>query len=79
MDNFNSYKKIFMDTFALDEDKVNENITMENTELWDSVGHINLVATVEDVFHIEMTLEEMSEFISFEAGIGILRKYGINI
>ena len=79
MDNFKSYKKIFMETFALEEDKVNENVTMENTELWDSVGHINLVATVEDVFHIEMTLDEMSELISFEAGIEILRKYGIEI
>ncbi len=79
MDNFNSYKKIFMETFALEDDKAYKDITMENIELWDSVGHINLVATVEDVFHIEMTLEEMSEFTSFEAGMCILKKYGIEI
>ena len=77
MDNFISYKKIFMETFALDE--VNEDVSMEKTELWDSVGHINLIATIEDVFHIEMTLEEMSGFISFKDGMEILRRHDIKI
>lgn len=79
MNNMQEYKRIFVELFSLDENEVNEGIVMENVELWDSVGHVNLVATIEDTFHIEMTIEEMSELVSFEAGIVILRKYGVDI
>lgn len=79
MNNLKTYKQIFMDIFSMGEDDINEETAMESVELWDSVGHVNLVATVEDTFNIEMTIEEMSEFTSFEAGKEILRNYGIDI
>lgn len=79
MNNNEKYVQIFMEIFSLGENEVNEETTMENIELWDSVGHVNLVATVEDTFGVEMTIDEMSEFTSFEAGKGILRKYGVDI
>lgn len=79
MDNLTKYRQIFQDSFSLREEDFNEQLTMEAVELWDSVGHINLVATVEDTFGIEMTIEEMSEFVSYEKGLDILRGYGIEI
>ena len=79
MEALRQYKEIFMDIFSLSEEEIGENTVMENVELWDSVGHVNLVATVEDTFGIEMTIEEMSEFVSFEEGLTILSRYGIDI
>ncbi len=79
MNNKEKYIQIFTDIFSLEEKDLNETTTMENIELWDSVGHVNLVATVEDTFGVEMTIDDMSEFVSFEAGKEILRKYGVEI
>jgi len=79
MDNLIKYNQIFMDSFSLKEEELEGNPTMEAVELWDSVGHVNLVATVEDTFGIEMTIEEMSEFVSYAKGLDILRGYGIEI
>lgn len=73
------YKDIFMRVFFLSEDELGENPAMTNVELWDSVGHINLIAELEDAFNIEITIEEMSELVSYEKGKEILEKHGINL
>lgn len=73
------YKDIFMRVFFLSEDELGENPAMTNIELWDSVGHINLIAELEDAFNIEITIEEMSELVSYEKGKEILEKHGINL
>lgn len=46
---------------------------------WDSVGHMELVAELEDAFDISMDTDDIIEFNSFEAGIKILAKYNILI
>ncbi|MBE5884350.1 MAG: acyl carrier protein [Lachnospiraceae bacterium] len=79
MENLELYKQAFIETFTLREDEIGENTTMDNIELWDSVGHINLVVSIEMAFDIEMSLEDVSALTSFEGGKEILKKYGIDI
>lgn len=75
MNYIEKYNKIFIKIFSLTEDDLNKNPTMDDIELWDSVGHINLIAEIEDKFDIEITVDEMSEFTSYEKGIELIRKH----
>ncbi len=79
MNCFEEYKNIFMRVFSLSEEELEKNPSMTDVELWDSVGHINLIAELEDAFNIEITIDEMSEFISYEKGWEILGQHGIPV
>jgi len=46
---------------------------------WDSVGHMGMIAALEDVFGIMMETEDIIEFASYTVGIEKLKKYGIEI
>ena len=46
---------------------------------WDSVGHMALVARLEDAFDIMMEMDDIIDLSSFEKGKEILRKYDVEI
>ena len=54
-----------------------EKYTNVFVELWDSVGHMTLIAALEDTFDIMMETDDIVDFSSFEKGKEILEKYGI--
>lgn len=47
---------------------------------WDSVGHMGLIAALEDAFDIMMDTDDIIDFSSFEKGKEILSKdeYGVS-
>ncbi len=45
-----------------------------NTEAWDSVASVTLVATIEEEFGIEMEIQDLVELISFEKVLDYLQK-----
>ena len=50
----------------------------QGIEQWDSVGHMGLVAALEDVFDIMMDTDDIIDFSSYEKGKEILtQNYGI--
>jgi len=46
---------------------------------WDSVGHMTLVAHLEEAFDIMMEMDDIIDLSSFEKGKEILRKYDVDI
>lgn len=46
---------------------------------WDSVGHMQLVAQLEDAFDIMIDMDDIIDLSSFEKGKEILRKYDVEI
>lgn len=46
---------------------------------WDSVGHMALVANLEDQFDIMMEMDDIIDLSSFDKGKEILRKYDVEI
>ena len=46
---------------------------------WDSVGHMNMIAKLEQEFKISMEMDDIIDFSSFKTGIKILKKYKIKI
>ena len=49
------------------------------SKAWDSVGHMALVAALEDAFDIMLEMDDIIDLSSFEKGKEILRKYAVEI
>ena len=79
MENKEKYQKVFMDSFSLKEDQLNEKLVYESVSDWDSVGHMGMIAELEEVFNIELETDDIIDFSSYEKGKEILNKYDVNI
>ena len=77
MSNIEKYNDVLCETFQLTEDKL-AGLKYQCVELWDSVGHMSLVAALEDAFDIMMETDDIIDFSSYEKGIEILKeKYNV--
>lgn len=77
MSNLKKYNDVFCETLQLAEDKL-AGLTYQSVELWDSVGHMTLVAALEDAFDIMMETDDIIDLSSYEKGIEILKgKYDV--
>ena len=77
MSNKKDYDKVFIETFDLDEKKLNAKLEYNSIEAWDSIGHMQMVAELEDIFNIEFEMDDIINFSSYDKGIELLAKYGV--
>jgi acyl carrier protein len=68
-----------MTSFTIDESAFENNIEYNSIPAWDSIGHMSLVAELEEVFEISMDIDDIIEFSSYNKGIEILLKYEVSI
>lgn len=78
MTNLDKYNKIFIDTFGVEESLL-ESLEYQQIESWDSVGHMGLIAAIEDEFDIMMDTDDIIDFNSYNKGKELLSKYDINL
>lgn len=78
MNNKEKYVNAFVEALEVSADKV-EGLEYQAIPQWDSVGHMGLVAAVEDAFDIMMDTDDIIDFNSFEKGIELLKKYDVEI
>lgn len=76
MSNLEKYNLAFTETLGVDESKLPE-LTYGEIVEWDSVGHMSLIAAIEDSFDIMMETDDIIDLSSYEKGKEILAKYGI--
>jgi hypothetical protein len=74
MNNIEKYNNAFTNTFMVETDKL-PGLKYQAIETWDSVGHMALMAALEDSFAIEMDIDDIIAFSSYEVGQEILSKY----
>lgn len=72
------YNQCFMDLFQVSEDVLPE-LEYQSIKAWDSVGHMNLISIIEEEFDIEMDIDDITEFSSFDKGKYIVSKYGVGL
>ena len=77
--NKEKYDKAFMEAFDIQEESLGSDLEFESITDWDSIGHMNLIAELEDAFDISMEMDDIIDFSSYLKGIEILRKYEIKI
>ena len=78
MSNLEKYNNAFTETFEITEDQLPD-LKYQDINAWDSVGHMTLVAAIEDAFDIMMDTDDIIDFSSYEKGKEILAKadYGV--
>ena len=76
MTNVEKYNNVFMENLQIAEDKLT-GLQYQGVELWDSVGHMSLVAALEDEFDIMIDTDDIIDLSSYEKGKEILAKYGV--
>ena len=76
MTNLEKYNNVFCENLNVTEGQLS-GLKYQGTELWDSVGHMTLVAAIEDAFDIMMDTDDIIDLSSYEKGNEILKKYDI--
>lgn len=78
MTNLEKYTNVFVENLQITADQC-EGLQYQGVELWDSVGHMGLVAAIEDAFDIMLETDDIVDLSSFEKGKEILAKYDIEL
>jgi acyl carrier protein len=78
MSNLEKYVSAFTSTFLVEESAL-AHLKYQDIAAWDSVGHMSLMAALEEAFGIEMDIDDIIEFSSFEVGRTILSKYNVQM
>lgn len=78
MTNLEKYNQVFCETFEITADQLAD-LKYQDIQAWDSVGHMTLIANLEDSFDIMMETDDIIDFSSYEKGKEILKKYDITI
>lgn len=76
MSNLEKYNKAFSEVLGVDADQL-QGLEYQMTASWDSVGHMQLMAVLEDGFDIFLDTDDIIDFSSYEKGKQLLGKYGI--
>ena len=79
MSTVEKYSEIFKTSLNVDADKVNENLKYNEIDEWDSIGHMTLMAALEEEYKISLETDDIVDFSSYKEGIKILKKYNIEI
>ena len=74
--NMEKYIDAFVDNFGV-EVSVVVNLEYQGISDWDSVGHMGLIAHLEEAFSIQMEMDDVIELNSFSKGKDIMIKYGV--
>jgi len=51
--------KILSDVFRLKPEEINDFLTMQDVDRWDSLTHMDLITSIEEGFDIQFTMEEI--------------------
>lgn len=69
--------KLIADVLETTPDLIDNTASMENTDIWDSLKHMEMMTGIEESFETELSAEEMMEMTSIEAIRRVLASKGI--
>lgn len=76
-----SYKKLqdcFVNALGINIDIVQDSLEYNSIPEWDSVGHMSLVAELEDCFDIMLDTDDIIDMSSVSKAVDIIKKYDID-
>lgn len=77
MNNKERFDKIVKEVFQLEH--IDENMTRENTENWDSMMHLMFVSAIEDEFDVMLDSEDILNLNTYQDGLKIVEKYSLEM
>ena len=78
MANLEKYNQVFMDVFHVPETELAD-LKHHGIEAWDSMGHMQMIAALEEAFDIMIDIDDVIAIDSYEKGKEILKKYAVEI
>jgi acyl carrier protein len=78
MNNLQKYTNSFIEVFQVQADDVST-LKYQCIPAWDSVGHMSLMAHLEETFQIQLDTDDIIDFSSFDVGKEILRKHNVDL
>ena len=79
MNNREIYDSLFVECLGVTEEELGSDLAYQSVEMWDSVGHMQLIAALEDAFDIMLDTDDIIDFSSYETGMEILKKYDVEL
>ena len=76
MTNLEKYNQTFIVSLGVKEKDLSK-LTYQSEATWDSVGHMGLIAALEETFDIMMETDDIIDFNTYIKGREILKKYGV--
>ena len=77
MNNSEIYISCFKTSLSIDQENW-DNLEYNSVPEWDSIGHMSLIAELEEKFKISIDTDDIVDFSSFKKGKEILGKYKIS-
>ncbi len=68
-----------MEVFGIDESQLGDELVFQSISNWDSVGHMQLIAALEDAFDIMFDTDDIIDLSSYNVGKEMLRKYEVEL
>lgn len=66
-------RAVFVESLQLDGDADVENLKYRDIEAWDSVGHMALVAAIEDEFDVQFDTDQVIDMSSFKVAVDMVQ------
>ena len=79
MSTLKKYNKAFLESFSISDEKKLNNLKYNEIDEWDSIGHMTLIAALEESFKISFETDDIVDFSSYSKGKEILEKYKVSI
>ena len=71
-------RTVFIDALELPAGVDVENLKYRDIKQWDSLGHMTLVAAIEDEFAVQLETEQVIDMSSFKVAADMLRSFGVD-
>jgi len=78
MGNLEEYNNVFISCFQINESQLSS-LIYQSVPGWDSVGHMGLIAALEEKFDIMFDTDDIIDFSSYDKGKELLKKYNVII
>lgn len=65
---------VFVDALELGEGVEVEKLEYRGIEAWDSVGHMTLVAAIEDEFGVQLDTDQVIDLSSFKVALDLVKE-----
>ena len=77
MNNKQKYDQAFIESFSISENELGDDLLYNSIPEWDSIGHMGLIADLEEIFDIIMEMDDIIDFSSYKKGFELIAKYGV--
>ena len=69
-------EEVFANVFQLDVLEIDDSLSREKIQQWDSMAHLNLITELERAFRVSISIADAIEVTSVGRAKDILKRYG---